>query len=288
MFSNLANMATFKILLTSLIYIESFLLFYYGARYLFYLWNVIRKSRQDLMIREKQIDAMKTSIEDFNGLKHDFYNILGTYSGYLEVGSLDRLKKYHESVTQSVLKFGSSLDLSKKMDLNPALITLLMNKVDYAQRLNVQMRFQLLGDITNLWIEEIDICRLLSCLIDNALEAAAGSVGRSVEFRLCNTADRSKIISITNSTQGAVDLEMMKLIGYSGKKGHMGVGINNSQKIVNSYDNCHLSFSYYDNEFTACLDIKSRSSVPIPLLRAVKGALLTMGANDKCGVQMNR
>ncbi|MDR1540360.1 MAG: GHKL domain-containing protein [Clostridiales bacterium] len=231
-------------------------------------WRLIDESR-NLRKSERQIEAMKTSIEDFNGLKHDFYNILGTYSGFLETGNLDRLKKYHESVSNAAVNCGSSLDLSGKMDLNPALIALLIRKSNYAKSQNVKLQFQLLGDIGGLGMSDMDCCRMLSCLLDNAIEEAAVSKRKSASFTLSNNGEESKIITITNSTKDPVDLDAIKKLGSSGKEGHMGVGVNNSLKIADSYENCKMAFSYFDYEFTSKLEIRNVEKFDISSFQGV-------------------
>jgi two-component system sensor histidine kinase AgrC len=211
-------------------------------------------------VLNSQLDAMKVSMEEFNGLKHDFYNILGTYSGFLEVGSLEQLKKYHESLTSNMLHAGSAMDLSNKMEKNPALITLLMNKAEYAKNQQVLMQIQIRCDISSFGVNEIDVCRMISCLCDNAIEAAAASKRKRVTLTITKNQGISKLIMISNSTAGPVDIAKISKLGASSKEGHMGVGVNNIEKIVRSNENCNLTFSYYDYEFTAYLDIKNLPS----------------------------
>jgi hypothetical protein len=214
-------------------------------------------------IKQRQIDALKSSVENFNGIKHDFYNILSTYSGFMEVENWEKLKKFHQSVTNYTLNAGICLELSKKMDRNPALITLLMHKVEYAKSQEVKMQIQLQTDVGGLGVDDIELCRMVSCLVDNAIEAAAKSKRKSVLFALTNNQNISKSITISNSTTADVDIGKISVLGVSTKEGHMGVGVNNSLKIAQNNDNCSLRFSYFEHEFTASLDIKNRHQIQL-------------------------
>jgi two-component system sensor histidine kinase AgrC len=227
----------------------------------FVMVPMIRAADMRMTAMGKQIEALKGSIENFNGIKHDFYNILSTYSGFMEVESWDKLKKYHQKVTGCALGAGIALDLSKKMDRNPALATLLMHKAEYAKGQEVKLQMQLMTDIGSIGMDDIDLCRLVSCLVDNAIESAAKSARKSVVFSLTNNMNVSKTITVSNSTKDAVDVEKISVLGASTKEGHMGVGVNNSLKIARSNENCSLSFSYFDHEFTAIVDIKNRPSL---------------------------
>lgn len=47
----------------------------------------------ELENKDFNIQILTNAIDDFSGLKHDFYNILQTYEGHLFTGDLDKLKK---------------------------------------------------------------------------------------------------------------------------------------------------------------------------------------------------
>ena len=77
----------------------------------------------DLYNHDKQIISNKTvhisglfkGMEEFRGIKHDFYNILHTYSGCLELEAYDKLKAYHESLLEETTHAGITLELAQHM-----------------------------------------------------------------------------------------------------------------------------------------------------------------------------
>ncbi|MDR3209383.1 MAG: GHKL domain-containing protein [Oscillospiraceae bacterium] len=134
-----------------------------------------RMHAADLTNKNRHIIALQNSVEEFSGVKHDFYNVLSTYSGYLETGNWEALKRYHTSLTNTAVHAGTAIDLSRKLEENPALVALLMNKSNDAAAQGVNLQFMLWCDLRGLGMEELDICRVMSCLLDNAIEAAANS-----------------------------------------------------------------------------------------------------------------
>ncbi len=219
-----------------------------------------RSSKVDLENKNVHINTLNTTIENFRGIKHDFYNILHTYGGYLEIGDLDALRKYHAQLLHLTTSTGSVLDLHKEMKSNPALVTLLLNKAEYASKAGVRIGFTILSDIEDLYSESIDLCRALACLLDNAIEAAADSEKRRVDLIIKTKEPQAKLIIITNSTPHAIDVSSIVKPGVTSKEGHSGIGLPTVRKVLEKYDNCSFSISYFDHEFNAYIELRPRST----------------------------
>ncbi len=202
------------------------------------------------------ISACGEAIEDFRGIKHDFYNILQTYEGYLKIGDLAALQKYHAQLVGMTSTAGNTLELSERVEENPAFFSLLMNKSAYAEKLNVRIHLTLPKQIPNLYIEMIDLCRALSCLLDNAIEAAAESAVREVQFTVTEKAGASVLIIISNNTKEAVETADILKSGISSKEGHTGIGLATVRKTLSKYGNCSFHLNYYDNEFNVYIALK--------------------------------
>lgn len=228
---------------------------------LFFALNILLDlsavTRVEMNNQAAHIGVLSKAVNDFGSVKHDLNNILQTYSGYLEIGSLEGLKKYHASVIQLSRYAGGSVDLCRKMTENPAFIALLSSKTEYAERANLDISVSLLCNADNLYMDNLDLCRCVSCLLDNAIESALESELRKVAFTLERKPDGSKLIIVTNSTAGAVDTANISISGNTSKKGHNGLGLPNVRKILSKYGNCAFNMTYYNCEFAAYMELRA-------------------------------
>lgn len=219
-----------------------------------------RADKIELENKTLHINALSESMENFRIVKHDFYNILQTYGGYLEIGDLEALRKYHTQFVGMTTAAGNALDISKRVEENPSLFSLLISKSDYAEKLKVHLIFTLPRRIPDFHIEMIDLCRALGCLLDNAIEAAKESATREVQFTLTAKALSSVLIIISNKTNGAVDTSEILKSGVSGKEGHTGIGLVTVRKTLGRYTNCGFQIHSYNNEFNAYIELKPASN----------------------------
>ncbi len=203
------------------------------------------------------ISTFREATEGFREIKHDFYNILQTYGGYLALGKLDSLQKYHSQLVEMTAFAGNTLELSERLKENPALFSLLINKFTYAEKRGVHINITIPLKIPDLEIEIIDLCRALACLLDNAIEAAAESTTRQVQLTLTEKVHSSVLIIISNNTKGAVDTVEILKTGLSSKEGHTGIGLTSVRKTLSKYGNCSFHINCYDNEFNAYIELKS-------------------------------
>lgn len=202
------------------------------------------------------INTLIRSIDSFSGIKHDFYNILQTYSGYLALNNLDGLKKYHEKLLSTTIFAGDQIDLGKRMNENPVLISLIMEKQKQAKHNDIFLRTTILCSIDDLLISEIDLCRILVSLLDNAIDAATSSNKKHVSFSIEQKVDNSKLIIISNSTKDEINLNNITISGFTTKDGHLGLGIPKSRNLLRKYPQCSLQFSYYNYEFSVYLEVR--------------------------------
>lgn len=205
--------------------------------------------------KDAYIHSLIGSIDRFDGIRHDFNNILQTYAGYISIGSIDGLKRYHEKLMGTTLMAGDELDLNRRMEQNPVLVSLLKEKIQYAKSCEVTLRIEMQCSLAAFSLSHQDICQAVGKLLDNAIEAAAVSEQRRVSLSIKEKQDGEALIIISNSTEGDVDLAEITLPEISTKEGHSGVGIPEARRILGSYADCSLQFSYYDREFSAFIEI---------------------------------
>lgn len=216
-----------------------------------------QQTKADIQKKELHIHSLIKSSDEFRALKHDFYNILQTYNGYFALGDYDACQKYHHSLVNVTLHADKSLDLSFQLHENPALVALLIEKRERAEHLGVQMEISLKCSLIALPIDEIDLCRVIACLLDNAIEAANESEPRRLSYTMEEKTATTKLIIMTNSTNMPLDTADMFIAGKTSKPGHQGIGLNTVRKIVNKYGNCTFQINSFNQEMVAYVELKS-------------------------------
>ncbi len=210
---------------------------------------------QTISRHEIHISTLSKGTEELRGIKHDFNNILHTYNGFLELEEYEGLKKYHASLLSATSHAGNMMELAQKMHENPAIISLLMNKLEQADKLNVKLIITLKCSIENMHIDNMDASRILSCLLDNAIEAACTSERRKAYLSIESKAADSKIIIVSNSTSEPVDTNAIMINGMSTKRGHKGIGLSIIRSILNKYGNSSFQMKFFDQEVSSYIEL---------------------------------
>ncbi len=219
------------------------------------LLSMYRHTKADVRNKDAHINALIKGSDEFRSVKHDFYNILQTYNGYFAIEDYQSCKKYHESLVHITTQTGESLDLIRRMNENPSLISLLLDKRSIAEQMDIQMSLSVACPLFNLPIKEVDICRVIACLLDNAIEAANETVQRRISLIATLQKGNSTLIIITNSSPELPDDAQLFRAGTSSKKGHQGVGLNNVRRIIERYTNSAFKIHYYNSEVIAYVEL---------------------------------
>lgn len=217
-----------------------------------YYWILSQANKLKLHNKNEHIKTLITSIDEFRGIKHDFYDILQTYSGYIQLGDLPKLRKYHEAFLNTTVNVGDQLELNKRIEENPALIGLLLKKQKQAHEQNIHTRFTLTCEISNLYIENISLCRSLSSLLDNAIEEASESEERMLTFSLGQKSNGNILITLINST--LVDRDINAIM-FLEEPTNMGLRLVHAKKVLSKFGNCIFQYESYSKRFTVYIEI---------------------------------
>ncbi len=218
--------------------------------------DVRKAMRARLENKKAHVNALQSSMEAFSQVKHDFYNILQTYQGYISMGDLDRLKRYHATLVDSTLSAGNSMSLNARMDEQPVLAQLLQSRMDTAQQVGVKMYIDIQSGLGDLYMDIHDLCTVAGNLLDNAIQAAQRSEAKHVFFSLDRKAPEERLITITNSTARPFDYSMLRWPGVSGKPIVPKTGLTQVREVLLRYANYTFHGAYYDKEFSAYLALR--------------------------------
>jgi len=206
--------------------------------------------------KDEHIAILNQTIDEFKGVRHDFNNILQTYTGYLAIEDVENLRIYHKKVTKLMAFAGNNLDMSRRLNENPSFFSLILNKIEKAAEVEVVMQITFQCSMQFVYIDILDFNRIMSILLDNAIEAAAQTTTKQVSVNGQMKPDGSKFFIIANDTTQDVKIEDILKPGYTTKEGHMGQGIPQVRSILDKYCNSTIDFSCYKGSFTVYFEVK--------------------------------
>ncbi len=194
-------------------------------------------------------------IDDFKGMRHDLNNILQVYDGYIKTQQYEDLQAFHEELFDTMTQINDSLNLHIYLKDSPALYGLFMGAQRKAEEMGVDLQIKDVQYFQYIDLPILDLCRVLSNLLDNAIEHATDSEPRQVIVTLNNVARgrQEAIVSISNTTSEVVDIARIFVSGYTTKSGHMGQGLVEVNKILSRHYGCTITSSYDGGVFAMYL-----------------------------------
>ncbi len=213
--------------------------------------DIVVYNKQADSNRDAHIGALFRGMEELRGVKHDFNNILQTYSGYLELKEYEKLKVYHDSLIMATSHAGNIAELTRKMHENPTLISLLISKIEAAENLSVKLLLSVKCSLDNLYIDNMDIAKILMNLLDNAIEAASCSEQRKAYLTVEKQNNDEKIIIVTNSTPAAFTKNTVTAPGGDDMR------ILTVREILCKYCNCSFQIEHRGQEMSAYVKLRN-------------------------------
>lgn len=122
---------------------------------------------------KRAYDSLKESYQNLEKLnselragRHDYLNHLQVVYGLMELEEYEELHRYLAPVFKDMMKTGKALKTSK-----PAINALLKAKMDEAESRGIDFYVEVKTDLRALPVEDWELCKVFSNLIDNAMTA---------------------------------------------------------------------------------------------------------------------
>ena len=183
-------------------------------------------------------ETLRESIENLGRLndrlrmdRHDYLNHLQIVYGLMELGEYDEMNSYLKKVYKELLKTGKAIKTSK-----PAINALLAAKFAEAENNGIDFVIEVKSDLKALRIEDWELCKVLSNLIDNAIRALEESQREEKRIRIDITETPDKYLFAVENNGDMIPERLRESIfrkGFSTKKeeGH-GMGLSIVSEIL--------------------------------------------------------
>jgi two-component system sensor histidine kinase AgrC len=212
--------------------------------------------KNDMEFQKIYIETLNNAIDSLKGFKHDYNNIVQSIGGYLMINDIDGLKRFYHHMLAECKKVNNIFPLNNYIKECPPIYGILLSKIYYSEANDVLLEINVSSKINIPTIKLYDLSKILGILLDNAIEAAAESKKKYVEFIANESHGKNKlVIEIINSFDSTVNVEKIFQDGFTTKKEHTGFGLSEVKKILSKYKNCTLYTKISDNIFTHKIEI---------------------------------
>lgn len=246
--------------------LDNYLIFFMGlflscmliSFIIFFMLNRLYVEKNEKKNVQIYTNMIEEYLENMRTFKHDYNNMLMSLSGFIEIGDMNSLKRYFYeellNVRYSECENASSLVNIKNIPVK-GLISI---KTSKAISLGINVVLNVLKPVENFVLKDIDICRILGILIDNAVEASVESDNKILNIGILNDEDEIYII-ISNSYKIKPVIHKIFEKGYSTKGEDRGLGLDILKKIKeNKYQNLNINTFIKDNMFHQELIIEDK------------------------------
>ena len=196
---------------------------------------------------------------EIRGFRHDYAGMLVSMQMAIDSGNLQEIDRvYNEVLVKANQKLRS--DKYTYFDLNniedSALRSLIAQSIVYARNNDVEFTLEVKDTITRLSIDLLDLVRIMSVLLNNAVEGAAESYLKKMEVAVIKM-DLETVIVIQNSCKITMTpSEDLFELGFSTKGRNRGIRLNNVKEILDKYENIILETEMEDSTFRQIIRFK--------------------------------
>lgn len=204
-------------------------------------------------------DEIVKLYNEIRGFRHDYAGMLVSMQMAIDSEDIQEIDRvYNEVLVKANQKLRSEkytyFDLNNIDD--SALRSLIAQSIVYARNSGVEFTLEVKDVITRLSMDLLDLVRIMSILLNNAVEGAADSYLKQMEVAVIKM-DFETVIVIQNSCKITMTpSEDLFALGFSTKGRNRGLGLNNVKEILDKYDNIILETEMEDNTFRQIIRFK--------------------------------
>ena len=204
-------------------------------------------------------DEIVSLYNEIRGFRHDYAGMMVSMQTAIDSKDLQEIDRiYNEVFVKANHKLRS--DKYTYFDLNnledSALRSVIAQSIANARVHNIDYILEVKDIISPLSMELLDLVRVMSILLNNAVEGALESYRKQMEVAVIKL-DSEILIVIQNSRKNRlIKPEEIFNIGYSTKGINRGIGLNNVKEILEKYDDVILETEIDEERFKQIIRFK--------------------------------
>jgi len=213
------------------------------------------RTEQELEFQKNYTSTLENLVDSLRTFKHDFNNTLQLLYGYIQIESIDGLKKTFQQVLDESKTINSLSKLNPDKIKNPHLYGLLSAKNNLAVENNISLDINIDADIKDIDMKIFDFSRILGIFLDNAIEATLDAKYKKICFNMKEQNNCIEILIQNTYNQLALSTTEIFDKGKSSKGENRGLGLYEVKRLLSRYKNSTLNTYTEDCYFCQKLSI---------------------------------
>ena len=259
--SNMKNLNSFSSMIATICFLMfmSILFYLQSIREKYEKEEQIKQKEQEQLQLQKYTDEIVNLYNEIRGFRHDYGGMLASFQSAIHTGDIKEVERiYQEVLVNANLQLRS--DKYTYFDLNnvgdSALRSVMTQTLFKARDYNIELTFEVKDFVKPLPIKLLDLVRMTSVLLNNAIEGSAESYQKTMNVSLVDL-DTETILVIQNSRKKRpLDLEEIYQTDFSTKGEGRGLGLSNIKEIINNYEGIILDTKIEDEYFTQVMRVR--------------------------------
>ena len=261
MVSTVKHLNSFGSILSSIVFISLLLTF-------FAMNSHKEQIEKEIALKQKKFeqkhlqnytDEIVGLYNEIRGFRHDYAGMLVSMQMAIDSGNLQEIDRiYNEVLVKANHKLRS--DKYTYFDLNniedSALRSLVAQSIVYARNNGVEFTLEVKDTITKLPIELLDLVRIMSVLLNNAVEGSADSYKKQMEVAVIKMETETVIVIQNSCKMTLTPSGDLFALGFSTKGRNRGVGLNNVKELLDKYNNIILETEMEGSTFRQIIRFK--------------------------------
>ena len=261
MVSTIKHLNSFGSILSSIVFISLLLTF-------FAMNSHKEQMEKEIALKQKKFeqkhlqnytDEIVGLYNEIRGFRHDYAGMLVSMQMAIDSGDLQEIDRVcNEVLVKANHKLRS--DKYTYFDLNniedSALRSLVAQSIVYARNNGVEFTLEVKDTITTLQIELLDLVRIMSVLLNNAVEGSADSYKKQMEVAVIKMETETVIVIQNSCKMTMTPSGDLFALGFSTKGRNRGVGLNNVKELLDKYNNIILETEMEGSTFRQIIRFK--------------------------------
>lgn len=220
----------------------------------------VRRSYNMQLLYSKHLEELNN---DLSAFKHDYINLLLTLKKSIDSSNLNEVNNiFYNTILPSkemILETNTNIEMYKHLKIIELKNLLLAKEIDANTR-GIDIKLTVVGEVSDIGISSIDLIRIVSILLDNAVQASELISTENTIYVNFTKINNELNFSVKNSIKG-LKFDRTKLFQKeyttSDSDSNMGIGLYSLQRIIDKNPYIDLVTEYKNDSIVQSVIISN-------------------------------